>query len=296
MTARAEVLRLLLAEPHHGKSAAAMAGAAGYGKAGLANALDMLTLAGVATAQQEGGDVVYRLSRPSELAQALSGLPARFPDWPATFRVVATILDYAKETAGRATSRAGSAARAVERIREQIVAIPGAPHPPRVTDDGSIAGFERWASSFVAELAGAHVSPANPAKREVTYTVHRLLLGGWIATVKEAGDQPRPLALSDDPELKPERRARRRLRLDELGAAAEVIESIFYDLRTREVQRHRGSVVPRDAVSDSLLPVLSRDFAAELLRPMHKGQAATFTEEFLERWSENRRNRFTAAG
>ena len=75
-----------------------------------------------------------------------------------------------------------------------------------------------------------------------------------------------------------------------------MIESIFYDLRTREVQRHRGSVVPRDAVSDSLLPLLSREFAGELLRPMHKGQAATFTEEFLERWSENRRNRFTAAG
>jgi DNA-binding transcriptional ArsR family regulator len=295
VTARAEVLRLLLAEPHQGKSAAAIAGAAGYGRAGLAQALDMLTVAGVATARREGDDVVYRLCRPSELAQALSGMPARFPDWQATFRVVAAILDYARDTAGRAASRAAAAAEAVERIREELASIPGASRPPRVTDEGSIAAFERWARSFVAELAGAH-APAHSAKREVTYTVHRLLLGGWIATVKEEGDQPRPLALSDGPELKPERRAKRRLKLDELGAAAEVIESIFYDLRTRELQRHRGSVVPREAVSDSLVPAMSREFAAELLRPMHKGQAANFTADFLERWSENRRDRFTAAG
>jgi len=295
VTARAEVLRLLLAEPHEGKSAAAMIAAAGYGKAGLAQALDMLTVAGVATAQREGDDVVYRLSRPSELAHALSGMPARFPDWSATFRVVAAILDYAKESAGRAASRAASAAQAVERIREELAAIPGASRPPRVTDEGSIAAFERWSRSFVAELAGAHVTATHAAKREVTYTVHRLLLGGWIATVKEEGDQPRPLALSDGPELKPERRAKRRLKL-ELGAAAEVIESIFYDLRTRELQRHRGSVVPREAVSDSLLPAMSREFASELLRPMHKGQAATFSADWLERWSENRRSRFTAAG
>jgi len=294
VTARAEVLRLLLAEPHQGKSAAAMVRAAGYGKAGLAQALELLTVAGVATAYTEGDQVVYRLSRHSELAQALSGLPARFPDWSATFRVVAAILEYAKETAGRAASRVATATLVVERILDEIESIPGASRPPRVTDEGSVAAFERWARSFVAEQAGAHVV-AQPTKREVTYTVHRLLLGGWIATVKEEGDQPRPLALSDDPELKPERRAKRRLKLDELGAAAEVIESIFYDFRTRELQRHRGSVVPRDAVSDSQLPAMSREFAAELLRPMRKGQAATFTAEFLERWSATRRSSFPAA-
>ncbi len=294
VTARAEVLRLLLAEPHEAKSAAAMVGAAGYGRAGLAKALAMLTAAGVATAETQGDDVVYRLSRPSELAQALSSVPARFPDWSATFRVVAAILDYAKETAGRAASRAAAAAAAVERIRDEISSIPGASRPPRVTDEGSIAAFERWARAFVAELAGAHAT--HSAKREVTYTIHRLLLGGWIATVKEEGDQPRPLALSDDPELKPERRAKRRLKLDEMGAAAEVIASIFYDIRTRELQRHRGSVVPRDAVSDGLVPGMSREFAAEFLRPMRKGQAATFTADFLERWSADRRDRLTAAG
>jgi hypothetical protein len=294
VTARAEVLRLLLAAPDEGQSPAAMVRAVGCGSSGLTQALDMLTAAGVATARSEGKQVRYRLCRQSELAQALSGMPARFPDWPATFRVVGAILDYAKKTAGGSAPRVPAAAAAVDSIRGEIASLPDATRPPWVTDEASVAAFERWALSFLAALAG---EPAlQPTKREVTYTVHRLLLGGWIATVKEQGDQPRPLALSDGPELKPERRAKRRLKLDELGAAAEVIESILYDIRSRELQRHRGSVVPRDAVSDAHLPAMSRDFAAELLRPMHKGQAATFTEEFLERWSTNRRARFSAAG
>lgn len=296
VSARAEVLKLLLAEPHQPRSPASLAGPAGYGQGRLARALDMLTVAGIATATSSGKRIVYRLNRPAELTQALPGLPAGFPDWPAVFRVVDAIVTYAGETAGRASasSRVEAAAAAIDVMRDHIGRVAGASRPPRVTEETSVASFERWARNFVAQQAGAHLD--EPRKREVTYTVHRLLLGGWIATVKEEGDQPRPLALSDDPELHPERRARRRLKLDELGAAAEVVESIFYDLRTRELQRRRGSVVPRDAVADSLLPALSREFAGELLSPMHKGQAATFTEEFLQRWAANRRGRFTAAG
>jgi hypothetical protein len=41
---------------------------------------------------------------------------------------------------------------------------------------------------------------------------------------------------------------------------------------------------------------MSRLFAADLLRPMHKGQAVTFTEEFLSEWTANRRQGLTAAG
>ena len=272
-----------------------MVEAAAYGRAGLARALDMLAVAGIATARSEGkGTTTYRLSRPSELAQALSGLPARFPDWAAVFRVLAAILEYARQTTGRAASRVQIAAAAVEKIRAEIGHIPGASRPPRVTDEESAADFERWARSFVADQAGQVA--AQPSKRQVIYTVHRLLLGGWIATVMEEGDQPRPLALSDDPELRPERRAKRRLKLDELGAAAEVLESILYDLRARELKRSRGSVVRRDAVSVDLLPAMSREFASEMLRPMHKGQAATFTEDFLERWTANQRGRLTATG
>ncbi len=294
VSARAEALKLLLAQPHQAKSAAAMARAAGYGKARLTQALDLLTVAGIVTACSQSRRNVYRLNRPDELAHALSGLPALFPDWPAIFAVVGAILEYSRAVAGETATRIGSAARAAERIREEIERIPGATPPPRVDDEASACAFEQWASGFVSDQAGARAETAG--KREVVYTVHRLLVGGWIATIKDEGGEPRPLALSDDPELEPDRRARRRLKPDDVGAAADVVESIFYDIRTRELQRRRGSVVPRDAVLDSLLPALSREFAGELLAPMHKGQAETFTEEFLERWSKNRRNRLSAAG
>jgi DNA-binding transcriptional ArsR family regulator len=293
--ARAEVLRVLLAEPNQPKSAGSLAAPAGCGKEGLAEALEALTRAGIADAHREGRRTLYRLKRPTELAQALTNLPEAFPDWPAVFSVVTAILDYARSTAGKSNrARAEAAALTVEQATDHLSRIPHAARPPRVAGEQSVAAFERWAADFVADQAGANIRQAT--KREVTYTVHRLLLGGWMATVKEEGDEPRPLALSDDPELNEDRRSQRRLKPDDLGAAAEVVESILYDLRTRELQRRQGSVVPRDAVSDSSLPAMSREFAAELLSTTHKGQAATFSEEFVERWSANRRQGMTEAG
>jgi hypothetical protein len=45
---------------------------------------------------------------------------------------------------------------------------------------------------------------------------------------------------------------------------------------------------------DDLIQVISREFAQELVRPMHAGQEATFTAEFVRRWYENRRQRYGA--
>jgi len=182
----------------------------------------------------------------------------------------------------------------VRDIGDDLDRVAGTSRPPRITNADSLAALEHWARGFLADQAGASV--ARTHSRQVTYTVHRLLLGGWIATVKQAGDQPRPLALSDGPVLRPERRAQRRLNLDEVWAAADVIESMLIDMRTRDMERSHGSLVPRQSVADSLLPAMSRDFASELLQPVHKGQAATFTEEFLQRWFANRRHRYSATG
>src|SRR5579885_2796199 len=99
VTARAEVLMALLAEPLRARSAASLATRVGYGRQALAQALDMLTLAGVTSTHIAGKSVLYRLNRPSELEQALSGLPSGFPDWVATFSVLGAILAYAHEPA-----------------------------------------------------------------------------------------------------------------------------------------------------------------------------------------------------
>ncbi len=286
VSARAEVLRLLLAKRDEPVSAMALVGPAGCGKARVAEALDLLTLAGVTIAHAEGRRTVYTLTRPAEVAEAVSGVPEAFPDWGAIMRILEAIV-----RCGRADSDAGTrvkaAGLAVRSIQEDCTWIPGLQQPPPVADEASALAFERWARAFI----DAHVSApsAKAHVREIVYTVHRLLLGGWIVTVTQEGFEPRPLALSDDPELESDRRARRRLKPDEVGAGAEVIESIFVDMRTRELHRREGSLVARQATFDSKVPALSREFAVELLQPIGKGQALTFTEEFLQRWSSSRR-------
>jgi len=114
-------------------------------------------------------------------------------------------------------------------------------------------------------------------------------MGGWIATVTVAGGQPRPLALSDTPLLRPERRQQRRSKRGSLGDAALVVEMMLQDLLTRAVQRRLGSTVSGKAASELVLPEVSREFAAELLLPIHAGEATSFSERFLQRWLANRR-------
>jgi DNA-binding transcriptional ArsR family regulator len=294
VSARAEVLKALLYTPEQALTASALASRAAYGKDAVAQALDLLTVAGITTAISEGKRMVYRLSRPVEFAQALAGVPPHFPDWAPLLLTLNVALRYARRSAAEPGMRLKAAGDAARSVRAELGRVPGAERPERVTDERSLTAFERWTQDFAAGLMGT--PPAEPAQREVTYTVHRLALGGWLATIKDAAEQPRPLALSDSPELKPDRRARRRLKLDEVGAAAEMVESILLDIQTRELQRRQGSLVRRESITDSLLPALSRKFAVEQLEPMHKGQAAAFTEEFLQRWCASRRDYLSAAG
>lgn len=294
VSARAEVLRLLLADPERPRTASSLVGPAGYGRSGLAQALEMLTMAGITGVERAGNRTVYRLIRPAELAQTVNGLPTAFPDWWAVFRVIEGIIKYARGAAEEPGPRAAAAVRLLNDLHDELQHWPAGGRPPRIAGPSSLAAFDQWARDFVA--AQANPSGSRAHTREVTYTVHRLLLGGWIATVQEEGDQPRPLALSDGPELRPDRRAHRRLREDEVGAAADLIESILTDMHTRDLQRSQGSLVRRQSVADSLLPAMTREFATELLQPMDKGQSAIYTQEFLQRWFANRRHRFIAAG
>jgi hypothetical protein len=139
-------------------------------------------------------------------------------------------------------------------VRGELQRLPEPSRPPHVAGPDAIDAFDRWARAFIAEHAGT--AGGGDQAPSVVYTVHRLLVGGWIATVTEVGDQPRPLALSDGPELRPDRRAHRRLREDEMGAAADVIETMFTDMRTRDLERSQGSLVRhRTAEADAQGPV-----------------------------------------
>src|ERR1700674_1719291 len=274
VSARAEVLKLMLADPHRPQAASTLAEDAAYGKGSVAQALDMLTLAGIVQVQPDANRLLYRLTRAGELAQALLWLPSVFPDWWPIFKVVEALADYVHSAAGPASARVAAVHSLLDRIDPDLHRLGNADHVPRATGSASIAEFEHWALAFLAEQTG-HAQPATAA-REVSYVIHHLSFGGWLGTINVAGREPRPFG--------PEQG-----QLDETPAVAQLVHLIFMDVLGKG-QRRGAPAAPDDA----LIQVISREFAEELVRPMRVGQEATFTAEFLRRWYENRRQRFGA--
>src|ERR1700681_740828 len=64
VSARAEILKLMLAEPDRGHGASSLAEAAGYGKGSVSQALDLLTMAGILNVEPKANRLVYRLPPP----------------------------------------------------------------------------------------------------------------------------------------------------------------------------------------------------------------------------------------
>ena len=285
--ARAEVLKLMLAAADEPRTNASLTHDSGYGKTAVVSALESLTAAGVTRLEPAGNRFLYSLTRPADLAMAVNGLPIAFPDWLAVFIVIEAIRAYASKRSSDQSRRVVAAKDLVNAVQSQFALLGVTAEVPAIKGEPSVGLFEHWCRSFIREHAGA---TQRADVNEASYAVHRLALGGWIATVTLAGGQPRPLGLSDMPFLRAERRGQRRGKLDTLSEAAVVVQMILQDLQARALQRRLGSTVNRQEASQPDLPGLSREFAGELLLPMHAGQAANFSEKFLQRWLSNRRN------
>ena len=285
--ARAEILKLMIADPEVQKTVTELVEDTAYGMDGCTQALEALSAAGVLKVERAGRTVLYRLARPSDLTLALNGAPVAFPAWIAIFTVLDAIREYALRDGQYPAGRVAAAKRLTSALQAQFGRLGVAAEVPDINDEESATTFERWARAFVSAHAGATLQAE---VNEASYSVHRLAHGGWIATVTMAGGQPRPLALSDTPVLRPERRKTRRGKPDSLGDAALVVEMMLRDLLVRAMQRRLGSTVSLTAASEPTLPGVSREFAAELLLPMHAGDASSFSEKFLHRWLANRRH------
>ena len=272
VSARAEVLKLMLADPERPQPASRLAEDAAYGKGSVAQALEMLTMAGIVQVQPQANRLLYRLARPGELAQTLQWLPSIFPDWRPIFSVVEALTAYAHASVP-AASRLAALQELLQQIDSDLHRLGIAEHVPRAVVPASVAEFEHWALDFMAEQAG-HVQAAGSA-REVSYVIHHLSFGGWLGTVNVSGRQPRPFD--------------NRGHVEEGTGAAELVYLMFKDVVGK--RHRRGEALAPD---DALLQVISREFAEELVRPMRAGQEATFTAEFVRRWHQNRRQRFGA--
>jgi len=285
--ARAEVLKLMLADPEEPKAMADIVRSAAFARLDCVQAVDALSAAGILRVEPAGNLFMFRLARPSDVTMAVNGVPVAFPDWIAVFTVIDAIREHAARTGEDQDGGVAAARKLTGALRTQFGRLGIAAEVPNIKNEASVAAFEQWALSFVADHARATV---RADVNEASYSVHRLAIGGWIATVTVAGGQPRPLALSDTPMLRPERRKQRRGKPDALGDAAVVVEMMLQDLLMRAMQRRLGSTISGKAASEPDLPGVSREFAAELLLPMHAGEAASFSEKFLQRWLANRRH------
>lgn len=274
VSARAEILKLMLADPERPQPASTLAADAAYGKGSIAQALEMLTMAGIVQVQPHANRLLYRLSRPAELALALQWLPAVYPDWRPIFLVVEMLLDYARSAPLVPPARLAALQKLRPGIDRELHRLGIAELVPRAVVPASVAEFEHWALDFLTEQSG-HAQAAG-ATRDVSYVIHHLSYGGWLGTINVAGRQPRQLDAEHG-------------HLEEAAGAAELVYLMFKDVVGK--RHRRGGLVPADEAS---LQVISREFAEELVRPMHAGQEATFTAEFVRRWHENRRRRFGA--
>jgi hypothetical protein len=274
VSARAEILKLMLADPDRPQPASTLAEDAAYGKGSVAQALDMLTMAGIVQVQPHGNRLLYRLTRPGELALALQWLPSVFPDWWPIFSIVEALTDYAHSASGPPPTRTPILQKLLLRIDDDLRRLGLTEHVPRAIGPATVTEFEHWALDFLTEQTGHNV--ASGAMREVTYVMHHLSFGGWLGTINVAGRQSRPFDQEHG-------------HLDEATGAAELAHLMFKEVVGKS-QRRGAPAAPDGA----MIQVISREFAEELVRPMRAGQEATFTAEFVRRWYENRRLRFGA--
>jgi len=135
----------------------------------------------------------------------------------------------------------------------------------------AVAELEHWAIGFLADQSGR--APGAVQSAQISYVVHHMTFGGWIATAATGGLHPKTIEVEGQTQL------------DETSGAAQLAAAMF----THALQRTAPTSADR-----ALIQVISREFAEELLRPMRAGQDATFTAEFLRRWFENRQQRFGA--
>jgi DNA-binding transcriptional ArsR family regulator len=278
VSARAEILRLLLAEPNRPRAAAQLAEGAAYGKGTVAQALEMLAMTGIVQMEPSGNRILYRLSRPADLRLALQWVPVAFPDWPPIFRITESLVGYARSAPPSASARLTRLRTLLHYINDDVQRLGMAEVVPKASSPASIPEFDDWAKTFVADQSGS--TEMRQGANDVTYVVHHLSYGGWVGTVLARGRQPGQLEA-------PARVSERGL--EEQSGPRDLAQAVFDDMLGRD---HRASSEAREVAA---LRTISREFTDELLRPIEGGQQATFTAEFVRRWFENRRRRLVTS-
>src|SRR5207249_2080397 len=199
VSARSEVLKLLLASPERDWSAADLAAEAAYGKDNVAAALNLLALAGLVSETRVGNGFRYGLRQYGALKALLGELPGRFPLWSHIFSVTVLILGFADADRSDRSDvvRAVEAGRVLRQAEPSLAILGLAASVPHATGQALNYQFDAWVLGLMRQWANV----ADPTAGEVgegeeaMYTINRLTIppGAWIGVIVNPGEPARPL-------------------------------------------------------------------------------------------------------
>lgn len=154
VAARADILRVLVAEPDRHFTASDLVPDVNYTKRNIDNALDSLTMAGLLEIRPVRNQHQHRLTEPARLLAFIGERPRLYPRWTPIFRCLASIL----EIAGRADELAPPVAMVeASRVFRQIMPFVDAAGLMRpglqIGGVNAWQTFETWADELSRRLA-----------------------------------------------------------------------------------------------------------------------------------------------
>jgi hypothetical protein len=159
VSARAEVIRLLLPDPQRFRTIAELALTAGYGKDNVADSVEMLRRAGLVETASEANRQHVRLADAPRLAKLVGDLPASFPDWSARYRVTLALLQFARTGSHEPIPRAADIRALLRPIQPDIaregivIALRAGEAYPEEFENWAISVLTGWSADKAAATA-----------------------------------------------------------------------------------------------------------------------------------------------
>jgi hypothetical protein len=285
VSARAEIFRVMLANPTAAHSASGLASQVAYGKGNVVNALEALAMARVIETEVVQNRITYRLARAVDLVNLLGGIPATFPDWRAIFRLTEALLRFAGAAPAQGPARAAAVRRLFDDAKSDLDRLGLSKNLPRTTGETLVTEFEAWSTALLRTWAGR--SGPETIAGDPVFTVHRLGNGDWLATAATPGQSPSALELPERAETGSLEHPRSDAVIaDDALGAPRLAHALIESARRAAGLNTDGfwQVVPGRPNNQ----LISLALAEGRLLPMRRGQTADFTAEFLRRWYEDR--------
>jgi hypothetical protein len=157
VSARAEIIKRMLPEPDRPFGISELAMYTAYGKDNLADALDLLTIAGIVARNvmtTAGNLNVFTLSAADRLLALLGDVPApnAYPYWAARFRVMVQLVDFAASEPVDPVVRAADIQRMTGTMQSDLRWVGTFPHLRRGVDAVN-EDFDKWSIGVLGSWA-----------------------------------------------------------------------------------------------------------------------------------------------